>query len=562
MPPKKVWFSLVLIAAVLSGLSFRSWNRSEVSLPNEVLTDVHPHPTDPSRSLLASEQGLYVRGEDKAWRRILSLHDRSMPVRQLITHPLLPDRIFFVSEQGILEGDLKTGRSRVLFREVGRSQNRVHALAFHPEDPKQMYLATEKGLFVSRDGGRHWLHPFRWPENERIELVSFLPSHPPTLLVASNRELFFSLDEGETFESGFSLPFLSRKEKDEIMEERENLEEGDTGVRFTSFAFSQHIPSRIWLGTREGVYESRDGGVGWERLPEAGLEDARIKDLVFSDKSGRLIAATPSGIYQFRPAQGRWEVLPLRPSGPQAFIALREDPRNGEEILLVADGKEVLEWGLGPLEAPFVDPVFIPSPERVELLRKLFRLEPTVREVQQAAIRYGDLGNGKIKRWQWNSRLRAFVPRLTFSKDFSSSASVDIDRGGTNNPDVFILGPEEVDRGWDWGLSWELGDLLYSSAQTSIDSRAKLLVELRESILSQVTRIYFERRRIQMEVALSSPESLQQHFDLLLRLDELTAHLDGLTDGFLSRQLERIYETHPNLHELLSFKEESSQQEL
>jgi len=225
----------------------------------------------------------------------------------------------------------------------------------------------------------------------------------------------------------------------------------------------------------------------------------------------------------------------------------------------VADGMEVLEWRLGPLEAPFVDPAFVPSPERVELLKKLFSLEPTVREVQGAAIRYGDLGNGKIKRWQWSSRLRAFIPRLTFGKDFSSNASVDIDRGGTNNPDVFISGPEEVDKGWDLGVSWELGDLLYSTAQTSIDSRAKLLVELRESILSQVTRIYFERRRIQMEVALSSPPSPQQHYDLLLRLDELTAHLDALTDGFVSRRLENIYETHPELHDLLSIKDENSQ---
>jgi len=418
-----------------------------------------------------------------------------------------------------------------------------------------MYLATEKGLFLSPDGGRRWLWPFRWPENERIEFVGFLPSHPPTLLAASDRELFFSLDEGETFESGFSLPFLSREEKEEIGEEGKELEEKDWGVRFTSFAFSKRIPSRIWLGTLEGVYESPDGGVSWAKLPDAGLEDNRIKDLAFSDNSDRLIAATPSGIYQFRPSERRWEALPFRVSGPQAFIALREDTKNGEEILLVADGKEVLEWGLGPLEAPFRDPAFVPSPERVELLRKLFRLEPTVREVQQAAIRYGDLGNGKIKRWHWGSRLRAFIPRFAFGKDFSSNASVDIDRGGTNNPDVFITGPEEVDQGWDLGFSWELGDLVYSSSQASIDSRAKLLVELRESILSQATRIYFERRRLQTEIVFSPPATGQEFLDLLLRLDELTAHLDGLTDGFLSRQLDKIYETHPDLGELLSFKE-------
>ena len=216
----------------------------------------------------------------------------------------------------------------------------------------------------------------------------------------------------------------------------------------------------------------------------------------------------------------------------------------------MADGKELIQWAIPSLENPGTPAPFIASPERVELFQKLLRLEPTIRQVQKAAIRYGDLGNGKIKRWQWGSRVRSLVPRVSTGRDFSRSTNVDIDRAGTNNPDVFISGPDDRTRSSHLDFTWELGDLLYSSAQTSIDSRTKLLVELRESILSEVTRIYFERRRVQLEIAFSPPQTPQDYFDALLRLDELTAQLDALTNGFMSRQIEKIEQTHPELQNL------------
>ena len=222
-------------------------------------------------------------------------------------------------------------------------------------------------------------------------------------------------------------------------------------------------------------------------------------------------------------------------------------------MLVVASGKEVFEWPLSPIEAPVPGPAFVPSPERTELFQKLLRLEPSAREVQKAAIRYGDLGNGKIKRWQWGSRVRSLIPKVSVGKDLSVSSNVDIDRAGTNNPDFFISGPDDRTKASHLDLTWEVGDLLYSSAQPAIDSRTKLLVELRESILSEVTRIYFERRRAQMELAFSPPQSPQEYYELLFRLDELTSQLDGLTNGFLSHQLQKIQETYPELQDLWSY---------
>lgn len=545
---KHIFGFLVLILGLVVGLGFGAPSRSAPFAPGETLKDISLHPFDSSKLLAASQEGLYIRDENKRWRKVFSLrHPDFNFIRQFIPHPTARGKVLLVTTQEVLELNLENGRSTSLFNGSEFQSRPITSLALHPEQPEKLYLGTAGGLFVTRDGGKHWHLPYRWPENQPVEFVAFLPASPPILLVAGRRELFFSKDDGKTFESGFSLSQLETEEPLESPdEEEETLDAGG----FTSAAFSPHHPSWLWLGTRNGVYESYDGGISWERLSERGLRATQIDDLAFSEKTGGLIAATSRGVFRFLPNEKRWEHLPLGLTAPAAAVTLVPSAARDKETLLAASGNEVFEWVLDPPEVSGPAGRFLPSPERVELFKKLLDHEPTILEIQKAALRYGGLGNGKIQRWHGGSRMRAFIPRLTFGKSLSLANNVDIDRGGTNNPDVFITGPEDIDKGWDLGLTWELGDLLYSSAQPAIDSRAKLLVELRESILSQVTRIYFERRRIQMEIVFSPAESPEEYFDSLLQLDELTAQLDALTDGFFSKEIEKIYGAQPELKDL------------
>lgn len=545
--PKVLFGSLLLLGFMVTLVGFRPSDSPSSPAPAGTLVDLANHPGDPSKILLASEREVYQRGNTKEWKRGISLPVSLPFIRQLVTHPRIPERIFVVTKAGLLEGNLKTGGTRWLYREASISQNQTYALAIHPDHPERFYLATNRGLLTSWDHGATWLYPFRWPENRPVHFVAFSSS---LLWIGMDRELFFSKDDGESFESGFSLYFSP----EDLTEERSGIpgEEGGNALSLPGFKALSFPPSQgtpLWVGTSQGIFESRDGGVDWEKLPLTGLKDSEIQDLIFSERSG-LIAATRREVARFLSKERRWETLPVGLTDTPRSLALKLASNPGE-TLLIASGVEILEYKIPSSEIAVSEPLFIPSPERIQLFQKILSREPTVLEVQKAAIRYDDMGNGKIQRWHWASRMRSLIPRLSFGRDFSLGNNIDVDRGGTNTPDQFIAGPDKMDKRWDLGLTWELGDSLFSTSQTSIDSRSKLLVELRESVLSQVNRIYFERRRVQIQLVFSPPpKASQEYLDLLLRLQELTAELDARTNGFFTKRLEAIYQGEPELRGL------------
>lgn len=168
----------------------------------------------------------------------------------------------------------------------------------------------------------------------------------------------------------------------------------------------------------------------------------------------------------------------------------------------------------------------------VEDVRSEFNHEPTIRQVQQAAIRYAEVQPEKIDSWRKKAKIKGLFPEVSVDYDKTIYGSVSSSTGKS----VFATGP------YDWGISlkWDLADIIWDCSQTSIDVRSRLMVKLRNDILEKVNKLYFERRRLQIELlqnaSLGSDKSLKKQ----LRIEELTADIDGLTGGYFSRGLKEV----------------------
>lgn len=178
----------------------------------------------------------------------------------------------------------------------------------------------------------------------------------------------------------------------------------------------------------------------------------------------------------------------------------------------------------------------------VEEALSMFSHEPALAEIRQVAIAYSEVEPEKIRKWRKAAAAKALLPDLRVAyddaKDWQSSTYFYKD-----TYEEQYLKDDDItrghDKGWSVSLTWELGDLIWNSAQTTIDARSRLMVQLRDDILNEVTRLYFERKRMQVEMISSPPADFMSRMDKELKLQELTAGIDALTGLYLSKRLGR-----------------------
>lgn len=551
----------ILPAAFLAGLQILScnprsahanWQKPAQPPASGPLTALLVHPLERGTLLTASAHEVFSKKGAETWKNFS--REPAAPIHKLLYLKEAPRDFFILTGKSISRCRLEAARCEEFYRSSQLRGKNILSFAIDPEDRAHWFLGTDKGLFESDDAGKTW---FGFGHLKKpVSLLRFWKGH---FFLAAGGTLYESQDRAH-FDPMFSLQDPAEESLSEIEEDfSENTEEDPaSGPLYEDLLLPDQSPHPFWLATREGVFESRDGGKTWKALPESGLRSAEIRYLSYSKKTGKLFAGTAKGVYAYLPEQKKWQGL---------YQGLENENIQGLAIL---EGENETLVTLSPAgffsSLLLPDQIHLPAGGEIPLdskglLEELLRLEPSAREIQRAAIRYANARNGKIKRWHTGSRLGALMPSFSVGKDFSKSPSIDIDRGGTTDKDFYIKGPDTVRNAWDMSVSWDLGDFFYSSAQTSIDSREKLMVELRNDILAEVTRIFYERRRLEMEILFSPVAGEQEHMEKLLRLDELTSLLDASTDGYFSKQLEKIYTERPDLQKIWEFNPSNSKSE-
>ncbi len=539
-----VWSALFLFLCVL-GFQMPApaeWQKPlQPSLSGGALTCLAVHPLDPAKFLLASEHKIFENGKGSLWQPLWSQASASSPIIGIFSFAVLPAVIFATTDRGVFMGNLKDRSWRMVYKDAGKNPL---AFAVHPKDPNRWFLGTQKGLLETRDAGRAWSPSAVFHASAPVPLLVF--DHD-RLFLADEKTLYLAMPES----SARSVLDLSRAAAEIPAEDNEDpgaLEEPLAyNLKIRDLIVSRRDPQELFLATTNGVFQSSDSGHRWEPLPRSGLQSAAVLQLAYSGRRGLLYAATPRGVYSYDARAQKWTGLfeGLAKDRTQSLAVLNE------EKLIAITEEGFVQY---PLEnfVPEAGPgltIYQPGEETLALFKELIASEPSAREIHRRVIQYADVGNWKTKRWHAESRLAGLLPTFSFGKSIDRGASISTYSG------KFISGPEDVSKGWDTDVSWDLGDMIYSSDMPSIDSREKMMVELRNDLLSEATRIYYERRRLQIDLVFTPPVSEQEHLENLLRMDELTSLLDGMTDGFFTKKLEQLYKENPALNGLWAYQQ-------
>ena len=147
-------------------------------------------------------------------------------------------------------------------------------------------------------------------------------------------------------------------------------------------------------------------------------------------------------------------------------------------------------------------------------------------------MKFCDVSPEKIKNWQRDSKLKALVPKVSCGLDNHQSTNSTIYTSATKN--YVAVGPDDFYKSVDVSVSWDISGLIWSDDQTNIDVRSRLNTQLRNDILDDLRRAYYERKRLQFDLITVPPKDMRSRFERELRIQELTQAIDDLTGNYLS----------------------------
>ncbi|MBN2053862.1 helix-hairpin-helix domain-containing protein [bacterium] len=271
---------------------------------------------------------------------------------------------------------------------------------------------------------------------------------------------------------------------------------------------------------------------GSSALARININTAGVDELVTLPGVGTSVAQS---IIDYRQANGLFNV-------PEDLMKVK-----GIGESLFTKIKDMISTTASAQYGSATEPLQVEPQMTLEEIMAKFNGEPSIAEIQKAAVEYAMIYPDEVARWRSGARNQALMPQVKVSVDwdvkdnegFGRSSNIEIDEGSV------IVGPDDLDydedKDNDWGFgvdfTWKTSEYVFNSDMLRVRSESENLVELRQDIVDDVTKLYFDRRRQQIDNLLHPPRSIEEQVRNDLRLQELTAAIDALTGGYLSSRL-------------------------
>ena len=491
------------------------WNKASNGIREENIKCILIDLKDSDRIFVGTERSVYLsKDAGKYYKKVLNVSGRNSKVNLLTQDNDRPEIIYAATSDGLYRTNNKGKSWRNIFKGMNSLQRYCNEVSIVH---KVIYLATKEGLFFSLDNAKTW------------KRISGTLGNAEIISIAKGEDNIYLATEEGIYSLSFDLKTQNKlysiftKETNDNNDFDDNDSEETKGFsRIASIKVDSKNSQNIYFSSDQGLFLSVDAGKSWQRFNLQGLLSKNISSITFHPKDNHVIVGTDKGIFQFY--RNKWQQL-YKGMITNRINYLATDSASN---LWAATEKGVFKGSTLELEK------HIYEPERIKEVLNAFKDEPTIQEIQKKAIQYAEVQPEKISNWRKQAMLAAFMPSLSLDYDKNVYGSGSTKTSTTPlQYGTAMVGP----RDWGMSLSWDLSELVWNPDQTSIDSRSKLMVELREDILDEVTRLYFERRRLQTEFLISPPEEANERLDKVMRLEELTASIDALTGGYLSKAL-------------------------
>ncbi len=463
-----------------------------------------------SRMILAGSKNAVWKSTDGGshFSRVLTIQGEGGQVNFILFDRAQKEKLYIATEAGLYYSQ----DAGVHFEKIlkGKDSDETDLNIFHLAQAGTLYAATNNGLYRAANFGGRLRKIAAFSRNTSVYWIEFLEDSPRSFFAATSKGLYRTDDGAKSFRRLLIKSDFEQTE-DPYSEE---IDQARNVPRVVKVVYD---PFEVYLGTTEGLFVSYNGE-NFAKKYFSVLEGARITSIF--QYGNALYVAADKGFFSLD-----------RKNGQLVQIEKGLDTRDirfadfSDQAIFLATSRGLFGSRIGPQ---------LHTRENGEDFRRTqnnSRNEycctkiPDIRIVQEAACAYNEVNPEKIKQWRRNLKYRALVPSLNLSYDKTITYDSGVDR--------YVTGP----RDWGASLSWDIADLIWNSYEDDIDTRSRLNTQLRFDVLDEINRLYFERKKLCLE--LQSIAYGEWPDEKKIRLEELTAALDGYTGGFFSRHLRK-----------------------
>ena len=187
-----------------------------------------------------------------------------------------------------------------------------HSFAVDPKVPNSMFAATKYGIMYSTDNGKSWSET-ELSGNEFLS-ITFSKANPNYVYTVTSNALYCSKDSGANW-TKYTIPNASAlyavvapsNGSVIVLTQNSILKSNDLknwGVvsdvskyRPVTLAGDYYNPDILYLGTLDGVYISKDGGVSWDAFSDLPSGTIVYSIVSINDSSNTIYLGTNSGVY-------------------------------------------------------------------------------------------------------------------------------------------------------------------------------------------------------------------------------------------------------------------------
>ena len=447
----------------------------------------------------------------------------------------------------------------------GSEPTGIQKIAIHPENPDIAFAGTDMGLYQTTDGGYSWLNAYPGRNlKERLCLyVTFHPKDPNKVYVGTGQGLLISTDGGEKFQrvSGTQL----------------------SSVRTTWLEFHPKNSDIIYAGSNVGAFRTDDGGKNWRWIFYETLQAANYITSIALDpeNADRVTLATRDGLFRSADGGGNWER-----SGPLLFTSIAvdrvlNDPLDSDHVIAMTYFRvwESFDWGetwqsmylddgeFSPRSIKYDphDPKVLWMLSSHELLRiteveqtsQAFPQEAAIREIYEREPRLSDTINAVLKAFHVHQgdrsalrrkgNTRWLLPRVNlFGGIMDTQDAADLEPTYLGNltfqGERHVL-ERNIGNGQPYGgvmLVWNLNDLVFDMEELTFGRVFSTSARAYHGLKFETNRLFEERKRLIARIIVEQPQDRFEREALMLRLEELTAHLNALSGGLFEPSLKAL----------------------